>query len=69
MDSSTEQEIIKIKRALKCKAPCNNPSFNTITLTDIPSYADDAAAISGGLTTGNIYKTTTGGSTFLKIIP
>lgn len=35
----------------------------------VPSYADDAAATVGGLTTGDVYKTTTGGSTFLKIVP
>ena len=35
----------------------------------VPSYADDAAALSGGLITGDVYKTTTGGSTFLKIVP
>lgn len=35
----------------------------------VPTYADDAAAVVGGLTTGDVYKTTTGGSTFLKIVP
>lgn len=35
----------------------------------VPSYADDAAAAGGGLVTGDVYKTTTGGSTFLKIVP
>ena len=35
----------------------------------VPSYADDAAAAVGGLTTGDVYKTTTSGSTFLKIVP
>jgi hypothetical protein len=35
----------------------------------VPSYADDAAAVGGGLATGDVYKTTTGGSTFLKIVP
>lgn len=38
-------------------------------LENIPTYADDAAALGGGLTTGHLYKTTTGGSTFLKIVP
>lgn len=40
-----------------------------ITLTNVPTYADDAAAGVGGLTTGQLYKTTTLGSTFLKIVP
>lgn len=35
----------------------------------VPDYADDAAASSGGLSSGSLYKTTTGGSTFLKIVP
>lgn len=35
----------------------------------VPSYADDAAAAGGGLVTGDVYKTTTAGSTFLKIVP
>lgn len=35
----------------------------------IDSYADDAAAITGGLITGDVYKTTTLGSTYLKIVP
>lgn len=35
----------------------------------VPSYADDAAATGAGLVTGDVYKTTTGGSTFLKIVP
>ena len=40
-----------------------------ITITNVPTYADDAAAGVGGLTTGQLYKTTSGGSTFLKIVP
>lgn len=33
----------------------------------IPTYADDAAAAAGGVAVNQVYKTTTGGSTFLKI--
>lgn len=40
-----------------------------VTITNVPSYADDAAATGAGLTTGQLYSTTTGGSTFLKIVP
>lgn len=40
-----------------------------ITVTNVPTYADDAAAITGGLTTGQLYKTTTGGITSLNIVP
>lgn len=41
----------------------------TITINNVQSYADDAAATGAGLVTGNVYKTTTGGSTYLKIVP
>lgn len=40
-----------------------------ITVNNVPTYADDAAAITGGLTTGMLYKTTTGGTTSLNIVP
>lgn len=40
-----------------------------ITITNVPAYADDATATGAGLTTGDVYKTTTSGSTFLKIVP
>lgn len=40
-----------------------------ITVANVPTYADDAAAITGGLTTGMLYKTTTGGITALNIVP
>lgn len=32
----------------------------TITLTDLPTYADNASAISGGLAVNDVYKTATG---------
>lgn len=45
-------------------------SINSIiTLFGVPTHADDAAASGAGLTTGQLYKTTDGGSTFLKIVP
>lgn len=40
-----------------------------ITVSNVPTYADDAAATTGGLTTGQLYKTTTGGITALNIVP
>jgi hypothetical protein len=40
-----------------------------VKITNVPIFADDAAAGVGGLVTGQLYKTTTGGSTFLKIVP
>ena len=44
-----------------------NPDI--LNLVFVPSYADDAAAAAALLVTGDVYKTTTGGSTFLKIVP
>lgn len=40
-----------------------------VTITNVQSYADDTAATGAGLATGQLYKTTTVGSTFLKIVP
>ena len=40
-----------------------------ITVSNVPTYADDAAAATGGLTTGQLYKTTTLGTTSLNIVP
>ncbi len=41
----------------------------TLRLYNVPSFNDDSDASLGGLTAGNVYKTTTGGSTYLKIVP
>lgn len=41
----------------------NNPGdaiFTTLQLTAVPIYANDAAAVAGGLSTGDIYKTAGG---------
>jgi hypothetical protein len=41
----------------------NNPGdalFTTLTLTALPVYANNAAAIAGGLIAGDVYKTSTG---------
>lgn len=46
-----------------------SPTFIDFNLSLIPTYADNAAALGGGLLSGMIYKTTTSGSTFLKIVP
>ena len=40
-----------------------------ITITNVPTYASDALAIAGGLTTGNLYKSTLAGITTLHIVP
>ena len=40
-----------------------------VTITNVPFYTDDADATSNGLTTGQLYKTTTGGITSLNIVP
>lgn len=46
-----------------------NDLSQLVKISNVPSYADDSAAITAGLTTGELYKTTTSGSTFLKIVP
>lgn len=41
----------------------NNPGeaiFTTIRLTALPEYADNSAALAGGLIAGDVYKTATG---------
>lgn len=41
----------------------NNPGdaiFTTLRLTAIPIYANNAAAVAGGLIVGDVYKTSTG---------
>ena len=35
-------------------------SVATINFTGLPTYADEAAATTGGLSTGDLYKTATG---------
>jgi hypothetical protein len=40
-----------------------------ISLRNVKFYADDAAATGAGLITGDIYATTTAGSTYIKIVP
>ena len=40
-----------------------------VNISNVPDYADDATATGAGLVTGDLYQTTTGGSTFLKIVP
>lgn len=40
-----------------------------VTIANVPTYANDAAATGAGLTTGQLYKTTTGGITALNIVP
>jgi hypothetical protein len=40
-----------------------------VKITNVPTYASDALAIAGGLTTGNLYKSTTAGVTNLHIVP
>ena len=41
----------------------NNPGdaiFTTLKLTALPEYANNAAALAGGLIAGDVYKTSTG---------
>lgn len=40
-----------------------------VKITNVPTFANDAAALAGSLVSGNLYKTTTGGITALNIVP
>ena len=48
-----------------------NDFLGTIRLDNVPEYANDAAAIAAGLSTGSIYKSTSiqDASTYLNIVP
>ena len=39
-----------------------------INMPIVPAYADNASAVAAGLTVGSLYKTTTSGSTYMKIV-
>ena len=44
-------------------AQAQNPGtavFNTLNLLNLPTYADNAAAVAGGLSVNDVYKTATG---------
>jgi hypothetical protein len=44
-------------------AQAQNPGtavFNTLNLLNLPTYADNAAAVAGGLSINDVYKTATG---------
>lgn len=66
---STEDIIreLKLLRLKFNKFTCGN--ITHLNINCIPEYTNDAAATTGNLKAGDIYRTTTGGSTFLKIIP
>jgi hypothetical protein len=39
-----------------------------LNISGVPDYADNAAAVSGGLVAGDVYRTSTGGTSTLKIV-
>jgi hypothetical protein len=61
--------------SIKLNAGVNNTQIyiddikQLITITNVPTYANDAAAIAANLITGNLYKSTTAGVTNLHIVP
>jgi hypothetical protein len=46
-----------------------NDNNQTVLITNVPEYANDTSAINANLLSGSLYKTTTLGSTYLKIVP
>jgi hypothetical protein len=74
IDNVNTNSIIALDIANQSLTLSNMDSFHfgiaKINMGNVPVYTSDAAAITmGGLTTGDLYKTTTAGSTFLKIVP
>lgn len=75
LDDTTESMLANLDGVYRWQTTAGVTKFlidlanDRVTIASVPAFADDAAAAVGGLTTGQLYKTTTGGSTFLKIVP
>ena len=54
--SGTDNIDFNIKTAGTGKIKCNN----TLNITNVPTYVDNAAAVAGGLSVGDVYKTAAG---------
>jgi hypothetical protein len=63
-DEYNRQYMAQLVRAFSVFVQqANNPGdaiFATLRLTDLPVYANNAAALAGGLIAGDVYKTSTG---------
>lgn len=67
-DSRTVKQALQdLETAHELKAPLASPTFTTlvtlpaaVSAPSLPTYADNAAAVTGGLAVGKIYKTATG---------
>jgi hypothetical protein len=63
-DEYNRQYMAQVTRAFSVFVQqANNPGdaiFTTLKLTALPVYANNAAAIAGGLIAGDVYKTSTG---------
>lgn len=75
LDDTTESMLGNLDWVFRLQTTAGVTKFlvdlttSLVTIASVPAHADDAAATGAGLTTGQLYKTTTGGSTFLKIVP
>lgn len=63
-DQYNRQYMAQVVRAFSVFVQqVNNPGdaiFTTLKLTALPIYANNAAAVAGGLVEGDVYKTSTG---------
>jgi len=63
-DAYNRQYMAQVVRAFAVFVQqVNNPGdaiFTTLRLTSLPTYADNAAAVAGGLVEGDVYKTSAG---------
>ena len=63
-DQYNRQYMAQVVRAFSVFVQqVNNPGdaiFTTLRLTSLPIYANNAAALAGGLIAGDVYKTSTG---------
>jgi len=69
MDGSGQAITFTAPGGVTFSTPYLTITSGTIYLPGVPEYDDDAAAIADGAESNTLYKTTTGGSTYLKIVP
>lgn len=66
-DSTTNAIALGANATAKSNQFALPSTITSVKLGTLPEYADDAAAGAGGLVAGELYQTTTGGSSFVKI--
>jgi len=54
--------------AIDDNTPISDLVYTAVNYSTVPEYADNAAAVTGGLSTGDMYKTTTVAEAALNIV-